>query len=110
MGLAIKVECYAGYKADERPLRFSLLSPSAQAVRALEVKKILDQWYGPGYQCFRLCAGDKNVYVLRHDLNEDRWTLDSPHRGAGATPTVIVAAYSRSRPRDNRSEKRLKLQ
>ncbi len=56
---------------------------SEQAGRVLEVKKILDQWYGPGYQCFRLRADDKNVYVLRHDLNEDTWTLDSPHRGAG---------------------------
>lgn len=86
MGLAIKVECYAGYKADERPIRFSLLSASEQAGRVLGVKKILDQWYGPGYQCFRLRADDKNVYVLRHDLNEDTWTLDSPHRGAGKPP------------------------
>lgn len=86
MGLAIKVECYAGYKTDERPIRFSLVNASEQAGRLLEVKKILDQWYGPGYQCFRLRADDKNVYVLRHDLNEDTWTLDSPHRGAGEPP------------------------
>ncbi len=86
MGLAIKVECYAGYKADERPIRFSLVNAAEQAGSVLEVKKILDQWYGPGYQCFRLRADDKNVYVLRHDLNEDTWTLDSPHRGAGGPP------------------------
>ncbi len=86
MGLAIKVECYAGYKADERPIRFRLVNASEQAGSVLEVKKILDQWYGPGYQCFRLRADDKHVYVLRHDLNEDTWTLDSPHRGAGEPP------------------------
>ncbi len=47
MSMALQVECYAGYKADERPLRFT---PAAPPAHTYQVKKILDRWYGVGYQ------------------------------------------------------------
>ena len=85
MSLTIKVECYAGYKADERPLRFTLQSP--HEARTHEVKEILDQWYGLGYCCFRVLADDDNIYILRHHEAEDLWTLDSFRRSqAGGGP------------------------
>ncbi len=77
MNLSLKVECYAGYKADERPLRFTV---GAAAGRTYEVKEILDQWYGPGYCCFKVRADDNNLYILRHNEPEDLWTLDSFRR------------------------------
>ena len=81
MSLALKVECYAGYKADERPLRFAFQSkPEA---RTLEVKEVLDQWYGEDYRCFKVLADDDNIYILRHHDKQDVWTLNSFRRGQG---------------------------
>ncbi len=77
MTLRLKVECYAGYKADERPLRFTPLTPRAQS---REVKDVLDQWYGVGHTCFKVLADDGNIYILRHDHAEDFWTLESFRR------------------------------
>lgn len=94
MPMSLHVECYAGYKADERPLRFTLSGPPADstslqaphesashpAPRTYEVKEVLDQWYGVGYQCFKVLADDGNLYILRHHHDEDVWTLDSFRR------------------------------
>ena len=77
MSMALQVECYAGYKADERPLRFTPAAPPAQTYH---VKEILDRWYGVGYQCFKVRADDGYIYILRHIVTEDRWTLDSFRR------------------------------
>ncbi len=77
MALRLKVECYAGYKADERPLRFTPLTPHAHT---FEVRQALDQWYGVGYTCFKVLADDGNLYILRHDNAGDVWTLDSFQR------------------------------
>ncbi len=80
MGLELKVECYSGYKAEERPLRFSFRDkPGAQI---LEVNEVLDQWYGVGYECFKVLAGDGNIYILRHQEPEDNWVLDSFRSGS----------------------------
>jgi len=78
MSLPVKVECYSGYKADERPLRFSLGRPPR--AKTLEVKEVLDRWYGVGYHCFKVLAEDDNLYILRHQEAEDVWTLDSFRR------------------------------
>lgn len=76
--MELQVECYSGYRADERPLRFGLLGePGAQKY---EVRKVLDQWYGVEYRCFKVRADDGNVYILRHQEAEDRWHLDSFRR------------------------------
>ena len=73
--MELKVECYAGYRADERPLRFSFMGqPDA---RTYAVKQVVDQWYGIGYRCFKVEAEDGNIYILRHQESEDRWLLDS---------------------------------
>ena len=67
----IRVECYAGYRADERPLRFILRG------RSFEVAEVDDRWYSPGVIYFRVRATDGNFYVLRHDEGMDVWTLDA---------------------------------
>jgi hypothetical protein len=81
MSPPLKVACYSGYKADERPLRFSF----GEAGRVFEVLEVLDQWYGVGYRCFKLRADDGNFYILRHQEPGDTWTLDS-FRRAGISP------------------------
>jgi hypothetical protein len=67
----IRVECYAGYRADERPLRFVLRG------REFQVEELDGQWYSPAAIYFRVRANDGNFYVLRHDEVQDSWTLDA---------------------------------
>ena len=67
----IRVECYAGYRADQRPLRFKL------GDQEFRVEDVEDQWYGPTAIYFRVRANDGNTYVLRHDEAKDSWTLEA---------------------------------
>jgi hypothetical protein len=69
MSLGIKVEGYCGYKANQRPLAFSL------GKRKLEVKAIMDQWYGPDHAYFKVLAEDTNIYILRYSAANDQWEL-----------------------------------
>ncbi len=71
----IKVECYAGYKAEQRPVRFTL------GKQVLEVVEVDDQWYSPSSRYFRVQASDGNIYILRYDEDEDCWSLDAFRRG-----------------------------
>lgn len=66
----IHVECYAGYRGDERPARFLL------GAQSYEIKEVDDRWYSPGATYFRVIADDGNLYVIRHDEQLDRWTLE----------------------------------
>ena len=77
MRMTLHVERYAGYKADERPLRFRSNEKDA---RTFEVAEVLDQWYGVGYRCFKVRADDGNTYILRHNEKADEWVLDSFRR------------------------------
>lgn len=70
----MRVECYAGYRGEQYPRRFVLGN------QILEVNEIEDQWYSPSSQYFRVRAGDGNVYVLRHDQELNRWSLESFRR------------------------------
>jgi hypothetical protein len=67
--MKIKVECYSGYKANERPLRFYIGN------RVLEVKDLLDRWYGEEADYFKLVADDGNKYILKYDREGDSWEL-----------------------------------
>ena len=71
----ISVECYAGYKGDEYPKRFHL------GERTLEVREIEDQWYSPASQYFRVRASDGDIYILKHDQELRRWSLDGFRKG-----------------------------
>src|SRR5712692_5305346 len=71
MKIQIRVECHAGYRADEHPLRFELRG------RIFEVTEVEDRWYSPGAIYFRVVAEDGNFYILRHDEGMDVWTLDA---------------------------------
>lgn len=71
--MEIRVECYSGAKADERPVRFHL------GERLHIVEELLDQWYGPGDTFFKVRADDGNLYILRKhgSASDGTWTLES---------------------------------
>jgi hypothetical protein len=69
--MKLRVECYSGHKADQRPIKF-WLGPAARFVESIE-----DQWYGPEGLYFRIQADDGNTYVLGHNQKTDEWTLES---------------------------------
>jgi hypothetical protein len=53
--MKVQVECYAGRKADERPVRFRLDR------HEYLVEELLDQWYGLEYVFFKVRADDGKV-------------------------------------------------
>jgi len=67
----MRVECYAGYRADERPLRFTLRG------HTFEIMEVEDRWYSPGAIYFRVRTGDGDYFVLRHDEPQDVWRVDA---------------------------------
>lgn len=69
--MKLKVECYAGHRADQRPVRFSLNECP------YEVQEVLDCWYSPEARYFRVRANDGNLYVLKHNETQDSWSLES---------------------------------
>ena len=71
----LHVQCYAGHRGDQRPLRFTLGS------HTLDVE-VEDQWYSPSAMYFRVRASDGNIYVLRHDETEDTWYVDAFRRSS----------------------------
>jgi hypothetical protein len=71
----VRVECYSGRKADERPIRFQLDSHDYM------VEEVLDQWRGPSDMFCKVRADDGNLYILRRDRA-------TPLVVSGQTPTT----------------------
>lgn len=67
----VRVECYSGFKADERPLRVHL------GGRTLEITAVEDRWYSPGETYFRILTVDGDRYVLRRTEAQDVWVLSA---------------------------------
>lgn len=72
MAEKITVTCYAGYKADERPMSFKL------GELTLTVTRIEDRWYDPDYDYFKVVVEDGTRHLLRRDLNLGSWELVPP--------------------------------
>jgi len=66
----IHVSCYSGYKANERPINFTVRG------RKLIVEQILDRWYGISSSYFKILADDQKIYLIKYDQDEDLWTLE----------------------------------
>ncbi|HXX99558.1 MAG TPA: hypothetical protein VEI54_01480 [Candidatus Limnocylindrales bacterium] len=66
----VEVECYAGYRADERPARLKL------GGQTLEVVEVEDRWYSPGETYFRVRVEGGDRYVLKHVEAQDVWSLE----------------------------------
>jgi hypothetical protein len=74
--MAIRVECYAGYRAEQEPTAFWL------GERRLAVRAIDDRWFAPAQRWFRVDADDGNLYVLRYAEATGEWELAAFTRGA----------------------------
>jgi len=71
--MKLSVECYAGHKADERPVRFWLDE------KRYHVEAVLDQWYGKDGIFFKVRADDGNLYIVRQQTSspDGIWDLVS---------------------------------
>ena len=67
--LSLRVECYAGYRGEETPRRFTI------GTRSIEVLEVIDQWLAPDHRYFKVIGDDEGVYILRHDVASSRWEL-----------------------------------
>ena len=67
--LVVRVECYSGYKGDERPVRVHL------GDRSLQIVAIEDRWYSPGATFFRVVVEGGDRYVLHREDGQDSWSL-----------------------------------
>ena len=76
--MALNVKTYSGFKADERPIAFEIDG------RSYEVSELVDRWYGPDYEYFRVLANDGNTYILRYDLSDRTWSLTAYRRESGS--------------------------
>ncbi len=77
--LMVHVECYAGYRGDERPVRLHL------GEHTMEVLAVEDRWYSPGATYFRVLVTDGDRYVLCHLEAQDIWSLVGYRSAAGLT-------------------------
>ncbi len=79
--MKVRVECYSGHKADERPVRFWLDD------QLYQVEEVVDRWYGPEDAFFKVKASDENLYILRQKRpgSEDIWQLEAFQQGGSGT-------------------------
>ncbi|KAF0215910.1 MAG: hypothetical protein FD174_3920 [Geobacteraceae bacterium] len=67
--ITVETEISSDPTADERPLSFTL------AGRTFLVRELLDRWDGADCTYFKLVASDGNLYIIRHDMEEDAWEM-----------------------------------
>ena len=79
----IEVECYSGYRANERPLAFTFQS------RRWEVAEIIDRWYEgglrpnqPALDYFKVRTTEGRVFLLRYNALFDAWAIRIPPKTA----------------------------
>ena len=72
----IEVTCYAGYKHNERPLRFIYKD------RTVQIAEIIDRWYEghaasslPPLDYYKVKGDDGAVYILRYNQLFDTWAI-----------------------------------
>ena len=66
--LLVSVECYAGYRGDETPLRFRL------GERVVEIIEELERWLAPDHRYVKVRTAD-GIYILRNDVTSGEWEV-----------------------------------
>ena len=69
-----KVTVYSGYKANERPLSFTIDD------QRLEVRDIVSRWAEPDKDFFKVIANDDKIYTLSWNRKSDLWFVE---KGSG---------------------------
>jgi hypothetical protein len=72
----VAVDCYAGYRGEETPVRFRLGEQTA------EVQEMLDRWLAPDHRYFKIRTADGDTCILRHDVSSGEWELTLIERAA----------------------------
>lgn len=72
----VQVECYSGYKTNERPIAFTYQG------RRLDISEILDRWYEGGLDAsqpqinyFKVRTSDEQVFLLRYLSLFNAWSV-----------------------------------
>ena len=68
--IKISVQCYSGYKANERPVSFNI------GKKLLKVDELVDTWHGVDHSYFKVLADDGNTYILKYEEGLDEWELE----------------------------------
>ncbi len=88
----ITVECYSGYRVNERPITFTL--SECDYTRSFRVREVLDRWFGETADYFKVEADDDNIYLLKYDGRQDAWDLilyQDPRRLKTVRPSELEA-------------------
>lgn len=67
--MEVHVECYAGYRGEQTPRRFSFDD------RVIEVSEVLDAWLAPDHRYFKVRGDEGACYILRNDVAAADWEL-----------------------------------
>ena len=65
----IRVECYAGYRADKSPPRFFIRE------REVNMTELIDRWLVPILSYFKVRGDDGGICILRQDQSYDTWEM-----------------------------------
>ena len=66
---SIRVECYAGSRAEEYPWRFY------HEERLVEVNRIVKRWQTPDCRYFKILADDGFYYTLEYEQLAEQWKI-----------------------------------
>ena len=69
----VKVECYSGYRVNERPVAFTI--NECDYTRSFKIREVIDRWFGETADYFKVIADDENIYLLKYDSHQDVWDL-----------------------------------
>jgi len=64
-----KIRLNIELSSDGVPVSFALRE------RIFTVRAVLDRWFGADHAYFKLIASDGNLYVIRHDLEDNEWEM-----------------------------------
>jgi len=65
--MSLEVKTYSGYKADERPVSFTLDGMEYQ------VEEIIDRWFGEDYDYFKVETTGGRRFMLKRHRAKDEW-------------------------------------
>ena len=69
MVIALKVDCYAGYRGEQEPRVLEM------GGNTIVVESIQDRWLSPDHRYFKIVDREACVYIIRHDVNTQIWEL-----------------------------------
>ena len=65
----LRVECYAGHRAEETPRRFYL------GDQCIAVRTVIDRWLEPEHRYFKVAGEDGRHYLLRYATTIRHWEI-----------------------------------